>query len=648
MERTLYLDKGQSERISFNPPNGHIILQEQEGVQVYYVKDDLWTPFEPDVRVSAPLAYEGLIRVEGSSYGQNSAILVHLLPDGTPREKLTITAYVFQVKLAVDSNRDGIIDHEDSGRANWIYGDNQQGAVLLVNNDRDISDASPIPGQYSEWSELVVEATKVNNIPEGVSLVLRATPSASQRFSVYMEDASGQFQHILGKDIRDPNSLVLTESQPLPTEGVTCFVEAHEFPNAFFEGLITIELLLIVNGMIWATDRVVYRVTPWIMTPNTLPPVEVYTCEILAEGSNPNKKFLSELKLVLDDLKIPLKIIPEQQNLGDRWIQDEIEFGYIQGATHTIPVVFDSPRDRGLDGFPEASLLGPDFGHFQIGGSTPNSLDSFGNLEVSPPVTVNGRYYPFGRIVFGGRKPGDFDEGSRQMMPELRRFLYAQKVQSPFEVYTDWLMVGHADEIICFVPAANDKGFQVLVASPERAYAILTRLADEGYADSIMFEGMKRGNPNSPESAEIKIGELLNDEEFWKANQKFQGYMNLNNRILRQELDVDDRHIIQIPVLFHLPDTAGRTAAYFPDMVNHLVLGNTSVVPRPKGPIINGECAFESAFQQAVPERDVRFIEDWYSYHEMLGEVHCGTNTRRQAFPNKRWWNYKPDGGFDI
>ena len=72
----------------------------------------------------------------------------------------------------------------------------------------------------------------------------------------------------------------------------------------------------------------------------------------------------------------------------DPWIQDEVEFGFSQSPTHTLPVVCDSPRDRGLDDFPELELLGPDFGHFQIGGSSPNSLDSFGNLEVSPPVTV--------------------------------------------------------------------------------------------------------------------------------------------------------------------------------------------------------------------------------------------------------------------
>ena len=83
-------------------------------------------------------------------------------------------------------------------------------------------------------------------------------------------------------------------------------------------------------------------------------------------------------------------------------------------------------------------------------------------------------------------------------------------------------------------------------------------------------------------------------------------------------------------------------------MVNHLVIGNTSLVPKPHGPVIDGQCAFEKAFREAVPEQDVRFIEDWYSYHEMLGEVHCGTNVRRTSFLDIKWWEFMPDGGFNI
>ena len=296
------------------------------------------------------------------------------------------------------------------------------------------------------------------------------------------------------------------------------------------------------------------------------------------------------------------------------------------GPGRALPVVFDSPRDRELDGFPEASLLGPDFGHFQIGGRQPNSLDSFGNLEVSPPVTVNGRTYPLGRIVFGGREYGNYNVEAREMMPEIRRFLYAQKVQSPIEIHTDWLAVGHVDEIVCFIPAGNKIGFQLLMASPEYALTILKRLSADGHDDVLMFKGRFRLNG---QPADRTVGDLLADQRFWAANAVYQRYQTQNREILKASLGIVDKDILGIPVLFYPPSTK-RTIAYFPDMVNHLVIENYSLVPKPYGPMIDGIDQFEEAFREAMPTRTVKFIEDWYAYHELSGEVHCGTNCLRE------------------
>lgn len=61
---------------------------------------------------------------------------------------------------------------------------------------------------------------------------------------------------------------------------------------------------------------------------------------------------------------------------------------------------------QGLSSLTRHLLLpsqGPDFGYVtrgpQTGGIT--DLDSFGNLEVSPPVTVGKKRYPLGRILIG-------------------------------------------------------------------------------------------------------------------------------------------------------------------------------------------------------------------------------------------------------
>ncbi len=222
-------------------------------------------------------------------------------------------------------------------------------------------------------------------------------------------------------------------SPSLGANGVRCFLEAHEYPGPFFEGLLSLELQLRLGGRTIGSDRAVLRVAPWIMTPNSLPAAEFYTCDT---GPS-NAEFLRGLQEACASVNVPLRVLPPDVHGGDRWIQDEVEFGFSESPTHSITVACDSPRDRELRNW-AAMQVGPDLGHFQIGGSTPNSLDSFGNLEVSPPVTVRGRHYPFGRIVFGGRTYGDYGAATWQMMPELRRFLQAQKVQAPIEVYTDW------------------------------------------------------------------------------------------------------------------------------------------------------------------------------------------------------------------
>lgn len=439
-------------------------------------------------------------------------------------------------------------------------------------------------------------------------------------------------------------------------EGEHCLVEAHEYPSPSFEGLLTVELFLSVGDKLLGRDRAVFRVAPWIMTPNTLPVEQVYACDVTTSKSS-NSQFLSGLKEVCESLGGSdfLKIIPPNENKGltdrdgDRWIQDEIEFGFSQSATHTLPVVCDSPRDRGLDAFPESRLLGSDFGHFQIEGSSDaGSLDSFGNLEVSPPVTVGQRRYPLGRIVFGGADYRGYDDEPRRMMPELRRFLHAQKVQSPIEIFTDWLHVGHVDEILSFVPADNAKGFKLLLASPSKTKAILSGLREAGHGDAVMFAKKKRENDEGKYvSAEITVNKLLDWSKLWEDNAGYQKLIDLNREILTEGLGLGDADVFAIPVLFY-GGKYKRTGAFFPNMVNHLVIGSTSIVPKPYGPVVNGKDIFEEAFCATVPEREVCFIDDWYSYHQMLGEVHCGTNARRTPFPEVRWWEHKPEGAYDL
>lgn len=45
----------------------------------------------------------------------------------------------------------------------------------------------------------------------------------------------------------------------------------------------------------------------------------------------------------------------------------------------------------------------------------------------------------------------------RNMTKVVQDFLWAQKVQEPVALFSDWLHVGHIDEFMTFVPAPDRK-----------------------------------------------------------------------------------------------------------------------------------------------------------------------------------------------
>ena len=85
-----------------------------------------------------------------------------------------------------------------------------------------------------------------------------------------------------------------------------------------------------------------------------------------------------------------------------------------------------------------------------------------------------------------------------------------------------------------------------------------------------------------------------------------------------------------------------RAGAYFPNMVNMLVLGHHLGIPKPFGPHIGGQCAIEHHVSSLLNPLGLvcHFIDDWSSYHVLSGEIHCGTNTLRRPFDIK-WWETK-------
>ncbi|XP_023143362.2 protein-arginine deiminase type-2 [Amphiprion ocellaris] len=591
--------------------------------------------------------YENDSKLSVQYYGEKKDVL--------GRAVLHLTAV--EISLDVDADRDGIVEHNNPDKGSWKWGPDGHGAILLVNCDSERTYLKkPDHEQTSitrvsdlkDMSVMVLRTKGPAKLPEGYKLTMHISQGDAESVRVFRTRSPGVMNNsisytLFNAFVRDFPLVLSSEvlSQEVPYLGgeaeMNFYVEGLRFPDRDFDGLISINLSLLepigeaLPETPIFTDKVMLRVAPWIMTPNTLQPLEVFVC-----STSDNYTFLNGMRNLVAKSGYKLNICHEYMNRGDRWMQDELEFGYIDSPHQRFPVVLDSPRDGKLQNFPYEELLGPNFGYVTRTAENEevSSLDSFGNLEVSPPVTVNGKKYPLGRIIIGVAFPTATK--GRNMTKVVQEFLFAQKVQEPVALFSDWLLVGHVDEFMTFVPASDRKGFRLLLASPDAGYKLFRGLQNDGHGQAKMFDGLK-------DEEQITVDEILNDEILQSHNNYVQSCIDWNRDVLKRELGLDDDDIIDMPILFKLVEEMGsesRAVAYYPDMVNMIVLGKNLGIPKPFGPKVNGRCALEAEMCSLLEGLGLRctFIDDFASYHKLLGEVHCGSNVRRQPFDFK-WWN---------
>jgi len=444
--------------------------------------------------------------------------------------------------------------------------------------------------------------------------------------------------------------------------GVSIRMEAKTYPEVseptvgLWDGTVVLRFVLRdETSAARANETLRLKVSPWLMLPNTQPAETVYVV-----ATDDNALFRSELQSVVTSLGIGYVEIDGSSYGDDRWCQDSHEIGYSSferdGVQVASPVVLRAPRNRPLINYPRNELLGPDFGYVAVGTTaedTPSedaSLNSFGNLEVTPPL--NG--YPMGRIYYGGA------EGFRRMDGYLRSFLDAQAVGgAPLEVDSTWLAVGHVDEFFTFVPARTvgfdpscwrphynhfnpsvfssllQKDFKVAYASPALAATILQKLYREGKGYLVIHQG--KG------AYERTVAEVLNDSAFMGFNEYCQGILDVLKSRLKSELGLVDEDFIELPVLFEDWGGSGYAVAWTAGAVNMLVLNESAVVvPKQFGPLDNGVDVFEQCIRERLSALGltVYFVDCWDSYHIYMGEIHCGTNVKRRVF-SKLWWEHR-------
>lgn len=275
---------------------------------------------------------------------------------------------------------------------------------------------------------------------------------------------------------------------------------------------------------------------------------------------------------------------------------------------------------RGVDPFP-ATLLGPDVAVAKV--AMPRQVvggdawaDWYGNLTVSPPTTR----WPHGRVIAGRNTTT-----GQGFHPDAIGFLAAQGSQSPVWIDTSWLLIKHVDEIVAFLPGPDGQG---MLAVPD-PLAGLAHAKAAGLETAVGPRGEAFAEANRRIAA--AIDELLAGGGTRPRAGTFGGDEQSGG--LLELLGWDPERVVRLPVAFvpptgPLPEQDVTDAeALWSNPVNMLLVNGT-VVCGTAGMPEAVVAACRERFLAAGVERVV-FLDDG-CYHRAKGNVHCGTNARRQ------------------
>jgi protein-arginine deiminase len=228
----------------------------------------------------------------------------------------------------------------------------------------------------------------------------------------------------------------------------------------------------------------------------------------------------------------------------DVWVQDEFELSSMVSAESRMDLVIDSIRDGqgsgGLDDVPEDMIAGRNTIVRTWGSGFASTYDSFGNLEVSPAMNINGVEYPYGRVYYGKK-------GSNGPVEALTEKLAQQKVQDPFYVDTTWLCVGHIDEFTAFVPDASaPRGFRFVYADTRAGWDVLdsvdAKISLPRYASKNPYQG----------HGIATVGDMVNKAGLRAYNEEIQvQHLDPILAQFKEELALTDDEIILFPSVFH-------------------------------------------------------------------------------------------------
>ncbi|UUA07257.1 MULTISPECIES: protein-arginine deiminase domain-containing protein [Streptomyces] len=540
--------------------------------------------------------------------------------------------------------------------------------------------------------------TKVNGAADAADLArVRSVPLpglASNAKGSLKLTTGGKHAHLFLK--RDGKWVLVTPATRLTAaelrSGVEFGVEGTDIVRdaAKWDGRAVVRLT-VTAGQKTTSDAVTLRVAPLLTHHHLQNTQQVMVTEVQGQGeySRLQQKFVAELGKEVKKAGVTTPLV-KFTKYADPWAQDFVEPAYVNmsgpgGQPQVMRVMLRSAqpdRDAGRELFEK--VRGRDIGVVQVKDpAEPDdwSLNSFGNLETIPPYAHGGRSFPAGRIIMGERK----DSGARPSKV-MRTMLKSQGMQDPLLLDTSWLGVGHVDEFVQFLPADTPRGWRIGVADPQSGLRLLRDAKRDGHGATKMFSVPGRSDSPAPKET---INQALASRHLVSDNEMAARRIAANLEILKRETGVTDEEIVRVPALYTreseafsaegqdvpvprltrmgaasdlvdslrdrgqqkwlaenpaAPRAAAapatvQTSAYVPGAVNGVLLGRDRyLAPRQWGPVIAGKDIFTEAVNAVYTKvgMKVSYIDDWYTYHLGMGEVHCGTNTLREA--SGAWW----------
>ncbi|KAK1456696.1 hypothetical protein CMEL01_16374 [Colletotrichum melonis] len=585
--------------------------------------------------------------------------------------------------ILADTNRDGVVNDADAAsKTSWSR---SRGAIFLPNvgdslhrcavkdlvgnplSNHEMASCHDASGHLLFEPSYVapLKTLPIDDVASEAYAHIYVTPeAAATRVRLFLNEVPSQPANTSSWRLLDPehqfNSSQIKAGIPLGIDGREFVTDVTKW-----DGKATVHFDLYFNTTI-LSDAVELKVAP-VLVHHHLQRVET----LLSTAGNDTEPRQVEFLRQLDEgrkaagLETPLFLFNQSDDI---WAQDFVEPAYAsmpgpngpvsirimlrsdQGTRAAGRQVFEMMRGKGVGAYqPEGGRGG--YGH--------RDIDAFGNLETIPPYTSkSGVKYPAGRLIHGRH----FEKLPASAM---NTFLSGQELQQPLFLEAGFLLVGHVDEFVQFVPS-NKTGLGFTIAITDTVSAIEglrnASVAGHGNVPVLSYNGSVEGAISiTPEELKMTINELLANETFHKLNAYAQKHINANLEVLLSEIPIKREDVIRVPGLFKSPGDAinvGESSAsdgmpgtwetvmenehllvsFSPSAINGVVIGKHYLCPKPWGPIVEGKDLFDVQVRAAYAraEMDVTYVDDFMTHHVNFGEVHCGSNTIRAM--DGMWW----------